>query len=83
MPEPRPSLRTYADAEEACLAVGEEIADAIRKHPDGIVLGLATGDTQIPVYKELVRQHEEDQLSLITISFLYYRKFHGKLSSSP
>jgi len=36
----------------------EIIAEAVRKKPD-LVLGLATGDTPLGVYKMLIRQHSE------------------------
>ncbi|PKP22283.1 MAG: glucosamine-6-phosphate deaminase, partial [Bacteroidetes bacterium HGW-Bacteroidetes-22] len=54
------------DAVEASLYVAHEIAALIRrKQREGrqCLLGLATGNTPIRVYAELVRLHKEDNLS--------------------
>ena len=50
----------------ASIAVAQEIADLIRtKQADykKCVLGLATGSSPIKVYEELVRMHQEEELS--------------------
>lgn len=49
------------DYEEMCKRVAEVIADEIRKKQD-IVLGLATGDTPLGLYKNLIRMHKEEGL---------------------
>ena len=56
----------YPGADEACIAVANEIANLIRyKQHKGhnAVLGLATGATPKKLYKALVRLHEEEGLS--------------------
>lgn len=44
-----------------CLTAARLIADLIRRKPN-CVLGLATGSTPIPMYKELIRAYKEDGL---------------------
>ncbi len=56
----------FPSSEEGARWVAKEIADLIRKRSDeGLpaVLGLATGSTPVPVYRELVRMHREEGLS--------------------
>lgn len=56
----------YEESIEASKAVAEEIADTIRnneKQGKQTVLGLATGSTPTDVYDELVRLHNEEDLS--------------------
>ncbi len=56
----------YAESSEASVAVAAEIADLIlekQKKGEIFVLGLPTGSTQIGIYAELVRLHEEEGLS--------------------
>ncbi|MCB9337734.1 MAG: glucosamine-6-phosphate deaminase [Lewinellaceae bacterium] len=59
-------VKIWEDSKEASIHVARSIALAIRqKQQDGekIVLGLATGSSPIKVYQELVRLHEEEELS--------------------
>ena len=59
-------VSVYANPEEASIVVASRIADIIRKKQlsgERAVLGLATGDTPIRVYKELIRLHKEEGLS--------------------
>jgi len=61
-----PNLTIYPTAQEASHQVAQRIASAILlKQQQGlpIVLGLATGNTPIPVYQELVRLHKDEGLS--------------------
>ena len=56
----------FNDSKEASKIVAKEIADLIikkQKHNKNCVLGLATGSSPISVYQELVRMHNEDDLS--------------------
>jgi glucosamine-6-phosphate deaminase len=56
----------YPHSSEANRAVAREIADLIRQRAAegrNCVLGLATGNTPVGVYNELVRMHREDGLS--------------------
>lgn len=56
----------FPDAREASVMVASEIASLIRARNQigqNTVLGLATGSTPIRVYRELVRLHQEENLS--------------------
>lgn len=62
----RVEARIFDTAGNAVTELATEIAEAIRKR-DGeggrFVLGLATGSTPVPLYKELIRLHREEGLS--------------------
>jgi glucosamine-6-phosphate deaminase len=63
-------IKIWEDSIEASVHVARSIALAIRqKQQEGepIVLGLATGSSPIGVYKELVRMHQEEQLSFANV----------------
>ena len=56
----------YADAKDASQAVAQEIAALIRqkqKENKPCILGLATGSSPKTVYAELIRMHQEEELS--------------------
>ena len=56
----------YASASDAVKVIAREVSDLIRKKSESgevCVLGLATGSSPIPFYKELVRLHTEEGLS--------------------
>lgn len=57
---------SFEDPVKASLHVAQEIATLIRSRNaegKGTVLGLVTGSTPIPLYRELVRMHREEGLS--------------------
>ena len=57
---------TFEDASSAVAEVAREIAAAVReRQAQGrtLVLGLATGSTPVPLYRELIRLHREEGLS--------------------
>ena len=59
-------VTVYPDATVASIAVASRIAELIKSKDtkgEKTVLGLATGVTPIGVYKELVRQHQQEGLS--------------------
>ena len=61
----------FPEAGAAAPAAAEQIARAIRASVAGrgrAVLGLATGDTPIPVYKELVERHEAGEVSFAEVT---------------
>lgn len=65
-PFERIPARVFSQTVSAARFVAAEIADLIRrKDGDGkrAVLGLATGSTPVPVYRELIRMHKEEGLS--------------------
>jgi glucosamine-6-phosphate deaminase len=53
-----------ADYAELSREAARIIANAMRKKPD-LRLGLATGDTQLGVYRELVRMHREESFRAV------------------
>ena len=63
-------VQVYRHSAEANQAVAQEIAALIRARAAAgrnCVLGLATGNTPVGVYDELVRMHREDGLSLANV----------------
>lgn len=54
----QPELLVFEDGNETVKETARRIVEAVKKKPD-LVLGLATGGTQIPVYKEIIRLTEE------------------------
>lgn len=60
----------FEDAQTAVAQVAREIAQAIRdRAEDGrpLVLGLATGSTPVPLYRELIRLHREEGVSFAKV----------------
>ena len=60
------SFVVFESPEAACRQVASEIASLIRENADlgkPAVLGLATGSTPLPLYRELIRMHQQDGLS--------------------
>ena len=49
-------IRIFETAQEASVA-GAEIIAQVMKAQDKTVLGLATGSTPVPMYKELIRRN--------------------------
>lgn len=56
------NIQVLSDYQGICRKVARQIAALIRARPDA-VLGLATGNTPIGVYEELIRLHREQGLS--------------------
>lgn len=62
----RVETRIYGTAGDAVVELASEIGRAIQKRSDEgrtFVLGLATGSTPVPLYKELIRLYREEGLS--------------------
>lgn len=56
----------FADANTAVQSLANEIEELVRirnQVSEKTVLGLATGSTPVPLYKELIRRHKEEGLS--------------------
>ena len=51
------------DTPEAGAKIGANVVRKIIQSKDKPVLGLATGDTPLRMYKELIRMHQSSQLS--------------------
>jgi len=68
----------FPDADRAGAALARRLAEAIRKAAEGgrhLVLGLPTGRTSLPVYRELVRLHREDGLSFRDVVFFHLDEY--------
>jgi glucosamine-6-phosphate deaminase len=67
---------------EAALAAARIIARLVPARPDA-VLGLATGETQRPVYAELVRLHREERLDLSRVTTFNLDEYVGLEETHP
>ncbi len=70
------------DYEEMSKISADIIASQIRKKHDS-VLGLATGDTPLGTYKELVRLHREEGLDFSKIKSFNLDEYHGLAPLHP
>ena len=78
--------QVFKDSSSAAKVVAGEIADLIKsrsKEGRKAVLGLATGSTPIPVYKELVRLHKEENLSFRNVVTFNLDEYHGLSPDHP
>ena len=82
MPRQRPDLVVASNAELASKQVAEVIADAVRSHPEA-VLGLATGGTPVPVYRELIRLHREAGLDFSRVTTFNLDEYVGLAPTHP
>ena len=54
----------FADSDDACAAVADEIVKAVKEKKDGLFrLGLSTGKTPLSLYRELVARHKAGKIS--------------------
>jgi glucosamine-6-phosphate deaminase len=60
-------LTVFRNEREAVLGVAESLAAAVRGNP-GVVLGLATGRTPIPLYRQLVSMHARGRIDLSAVT---------------
>jgi glucosamine-6-phosphate deaminase len=70
----------HPTAAEAAAALAREVADLITaRNRDGraAVLGLATGSTPVPFYRELIRLHREEGLSFARVITFNLDEYHG------
>jgi glucosamine-6-phosphate deaminase len=81
-------VRVYPHSTDASKVVARQIADLIRQRAAegrNCVLGLATGNTPVGIYDELVRLHREEGLSLANVITFnldeYYPMQPGELQS--
>ncbi|MBD5781295.1 glucosamine-6-phosphate deaminase [Pelagicoccus sp. NFK12] len=78
--------KVFEDASLAVCEVAKEIAEAIRaRQAEGksFVLGLATGSTPVPLYRELVRMHREEGLSFANVTSFNLDEYFGIESRHP
>jgi glucosamine-6-phosphate deaminase len=81
-----PSIHIYEDSQAACKVVADQIEDLIRARQAShatAVLGLATGGTPIPLYRELVRRHREDGLSFANVVTFNLDEYLGLQQDHP
>ncbi len=74
------------DSEEAASTVAGEIAALIQERANegrNVVLGLATGSTPLPVYRELVRLHKEEGLSFRNVITFNLDEYFGLSDDHP
>ena len=73
-------------SDEAAKAVAVEIASLIRERAEAgknVVLGLATGSTPVPVYRELVKFHKEEGLSFRNVITFNLDEYFGLNDDHP
>ena len=76
----------HENSETASKALAAELATLIRKRSstgNGVVLGLATGSTPVPFYRELIRLHREEGLSLANVTTFNLDEYYGLPSDHP
>ncbi|WP_199226876.1 glucosamine-6-phosphate deaminase [Opitutus sp. ER46] len=88
--EARQRERIYTEvhpsAVVACRGLAAEIATLIRtRAAEGrnVVLGLATGSTPVPLYRELIRLHREEGLSFRNVITFNLDEYHGLTPEHP
>lgn len=82
----RPEVRVYRTAGEAAADLAAECADLIRNRGAAgqtVVLGLATGSTPIPFYRELVRLHREEGLDFAGVTTFNLDEYLGLPPEHP
>ncbi|MCB1235612.1 MAG: glucosamine-6-phosphate deaminase [Verrucomicrobiae bacterium] len=70
----------YPDSGQACRELAAEVAVLIREREgsgERAVLGLATGSTPVPFYRELIRLHREEGLSFAKVVTFNLDEYYG------
>jgi glucosamine-6-phosphate deaminase len=75
-------VRTFATADAVARALASNIAESIAQQPH-IVLGLPTGRTPIPLYRELVRGHREGRIDFGRAATFNLDEFLGLARTDP
>ncbi len=76
----------HKDPASASAALAAEVADLIRSRDSAnekTVLGLATGSTPVPFYRELIRLHEEEGLSFQNVITFNLDEYYGLSRDHP
>ena len=82
----RIATEVFADADEACARLADEIAELVRKNDAAgrsTVLGLATGSTPVRLYRQLIRLHREKGLSFRRVITFNLDEYHGLTREHP
>ncbi len=85
MPQPIP-FRVFENPESASAQVATELAELIRSRATlgrGVVLGLATGRSPLPLYEELIYLHREERLSFANVVTFNLDEYIGLENSDP
>ena len=80
------AYRVFENPESACTQVATELVHQIRERAivgRSLVLGLSTGPTLLPFYKELIYLHREESLSFRNVVTFNLAEFLGPESSHP
>ena len=80
--ESREKIRTeiHPDSGSASAGLAAEVAELIRERAASnraVVLGLATGSTPVPFYRELIRLHREENLSFANVVTFNLDEYFG------
>lgn len=70
----------YPNSSVASRELAAEVATLIRDrraNGEAVVLGLATGSTPVPFYRELIRLHREDGLSFFNVTTFNLDEYYG------
>lgn len=70
----------YPDSGQASSELAAEVAALIRERQseeENVVLGLATGSTPVPFYRELIRLHREEGLSFGNVTTFNLDEYYG------
>ncbi len=76
----------HPDSASACAALAAEVAALIRERNEAgqpTVLGLATGSTPVPFYRELIRWHREEGLSFRRVITFNLDEYYGLPRDHP
>ncbi len=86
MPKTLSKVRIFADRDTACRSLAADLARqiaSINEQGRNAVLGLATGNTPLPFYKELVRLHREEDLSFARVTTFNLDEYLGLTRDHP
>ena len=70
----------FPDSSDACIDLAADVAALIRRKAEAgetAVLGLATGSTPVPFYRELIRLHREEGLSFENVITFNLDEYYG------
>ncbi|MCB1210289.1 MAG: glucosamine-6-phosphate deaminase, partial [Verrucomicrobiales bacterium] len=76
----------FPSSAEAAKALAAEIRDLIlerEKSGKPVVLGMATGSTPVPFYRELIRLHEQEKLSFKNVITFNLDEYYGLNADHP
>lgn len=74
------------DSSQACVELASEVAALIRERQaesKNVVLGLATGSTPVPFYRELIRLHKEEGLTFSNVITFNLDEYYGLTRDHP